>query len=145
MCWQPNHYWFRLWLVAWSAPSHYLDQYRNNVNWTLRNKLKWNFNQNFNYSIKYIWNCHLRNGSHFVSASMFWPLHCPPQILSEASQIAKFMGPTRGPSWVLPAPDGPHVGPMNLAIRDGILYHSWVQMPCCHSMTSHLWTQSCLM
>ena len=30
-----------------------------------------------------------------------------------ASQIAKFMGPT----WVLSAPDGPHVGPMNLAIR----------------------------
>ena len=30
------------------------------------------------------------------------------------SQIAKFMGPT----WVLSAPDGPHVSPMNLAIRD---------------------------
>ena len=29
------------------------------------------------------------------------------------TQIAKFMGPT----WVLSAPDGPHVGPMNLAIR----------------------------
>ena len=29
------------------------------------------------------------------------------------AQIAKFMGPTG----VLPAPDGPHVGPMNLAIR----------------------------
>ena len=28
-------------------------------------------------------------------------------------QIVKFMGPT----WVLSAPDGPHVGPMNLAIR----------------------------
>ena len=25
-----------------------------------------------------------------------------------------------GPTWVLPAPDGPHVGPMNLAIRDGM-------------------------
>ena len=23
-----------------------------------------------------------------------------------------------GPTWVLSAPDGPHVGPMNLAIRD---------------------------
>ena len=29
------------------------------------------------------------------------------------AQIAKFTGPT----WVLSAPDGPHVGPMNLAIR----------------------------
>ena len=26
-----------------------------------------------------------------------------------------------GPTWVLSAPDGPHVGPMNLAIRE-ILY-----------------------
>ena len=25
-----------------------------------------------------------------------------------------------GPNWVLSAPDGPHVGPMNLAIREGI-------------------------
>ena len=35
-------------------------------------------------------------------------------VHSTVSQIAKFMGPT----WVLSAPDGPHVGPMNLAIRD---------------------------
>ena len=26
-----------------------------------------------------------------------------------------------GPTWVLSAPDGPHVGPMNLAIRE-VLY-----------------------
>ena len=25
-----------------------------------------------------------------------------------------------GPTMVLPAPDGPHVGPMNLAIREGL-------------------------
>ena len=31
----------------------------------------------------------------------------------KGSQIAKFMGPT----WVLSAPDGPHVGQINLAIR----------------------------
>ena len=30
-----------------------------------------------------------------------------------STQIVMFMGPT----WVLSAPDGPHVGPMNLAIR----------------------------
>ena len=29
-----------------------------------------------------------------------------------------------GPTWVLSAPDGPHVGPMNLAIRDIILQPS---------------------
>ena len=34
------------WLVAWSAPSHYLNQCRNIVNWTLRNKFQVNLNQN---------------------------------------------------------------------------------------------------
>ena len=33
-------------LVAWSAPSHYLNQYWLIGNWTLRNKLQWNQNQN---------------------------------------------------------------------------------------------------
>ena len=30
---------------------------------------------------------------------------------------SKFHGANMGPTWVLSAPDGPHVGPMNLAIR----------------------------
>ena len=30
----------------------------------------------------------------------------------------KVHGVDMGPTWVLSAPDGPHVGPMNLAIRD---------------------------
>ena len=33
-------------VVAWSAPSHYLKQYWNIVNWTLRNKIQWNLNRN---------------------------------------------------------------------------------------------------
>ena len=33
-----------------------------------------------------------------------------------ATQIAKFMGPSWDPPWVLSAPDGPHDGPMNIAI-----------------------------
>ena len=32
---------------------------------------------------------------------------------------SKVYGANMGPTWVLSAPDGPHVGPMNLAIRDG--------------------------
>ena len=31
---------------------------------------------------------------------------------------SKVHGANMGPIWVLPAPDGPHVGLMNLAIRD---------------------------
>ena len=43
---ESGHHWFRKWLVAYSAPSHYLNQWWVIVNWTLRNKLQWNFNQN---------------------------------------------------------------------------------------------------
>ena len=32
---------------------------------------------------------------------------------------SKIHGADLGPTWVLSAPDGPHVGPMSLAIRDG--------------------------
>ena len=31
--------------ITWSAPSHYLNQCWDIVNWTLRNKLQWNFNR----------------------------------------------------------------------------------------------------
>ena len=33
---------------------------------------------------------------------------------------SKAHGANMGPTWVLSAPDGPHVGPMNLAIRETI-------------------------
>ena len=35
---------------------------------------------------------------------------------------SKVHGANMGPNWVLSAPDGPHVGPMNLAIRVGLRY-----------------------
>ena len=40
-----NHHWSRWWLVAWPAPSHYLNQCWDIINWALRNKLQWNFNR----------------------------------------------------------------------------------------------------
>ena len=40
----PN--WLRQWLVTCWAPSHHLNQCWDIVNWTLRKKLQWNFNQN---------------------------------------------------------------------------------------------------
>ena len=45
-CIYASVYWFRQWLVTWLAPSHYLNQCYNIVNWILGNKLQWNFNQN---------------------------------------------------------------------------------------------------
>ena len=35
---------------------------------------------------------------------------------------SKVHGANMGPTWVLSAPDGPHVGPMNLAIRDWYVF-----------------------
>ena len=40
---------------------------------------------------------------------------------------SKVHGTNMGPIWVLSAPDGPHVGPMNIAIKDA--------MPLTHTMT----------
>ena len=39
------------------------------------------------------------------------------EIASICSQIATFMGPNIGPTWVLSAPGRPHVGRINLVIR----------------------------
>ena len=41
-----GQHWFRQWLVACSAPSHYWNQCWLIVNWTLWNKLLWNLNRN---------------------------------------------------------------------------------------------------
>ena len=46
-----NHHCFRKWLVAWTAPSHFLNQCWNIVNWTLWNKFQWIFNRNSNIFI----------------------------------------------------------------------------------------------
>ena len=41
-----GQHWFKEWLVAYSAPSHYLNQCWRIVNWTLGDKRQWNLNQN---------------------------------------------------------------------------------------------------
>ena len=41
-----GYHWFRQCLVAWSAPSHHLNQFWYIVNWTPRNKLQWNLKRN---------------------------------------------------------------------------------------------------
>ena len=47
----------------------------------------------------------------FMKSKLSRAVHC-------TTQRAKFMGPTWGPpAWVMSVPDGPHDGPMNLAIR----------------------------
>ena len=66
-----NHHWFRQWLVAWSAPSHYLNQCSNIVNWTLRNNLQWNLNR-----ISFI----------FIQENVFENVVCKMAIISSRPQ-----------------------------------------------------------
>ena len=43
---------------------------------------------------------------------------------------SKVHGANMGPTWVLSAPDGTHVGPMNLAIRGGLYYDKAQKLVC---------------
>ena len=43
----------------------------------------------------------------------------PPRLLRN-NPDNKVHGATMGPTWVLSGPDGPHVGPMNLAMRNDL-------------------------
>ena len=77
----------------------------------------------------------------FVIDSMYLALHyirdvCYTHFTGNPIPDSKVHGANMGPTWVLSAPGGPHVGPMNLAVR--LLYEceiwSWVLhllLPCC--------------
>ena len=43
---QTYHHWIRQWLVAWPAPSHYMNKCGKIVNWIGGNKHQWNSNRN---------------------------------------------------------------------------------------------------
>ena len=49
---ESDQHWFRKWLVAYSAPSHYLNHSWVVVNWSLMNKLQWKLNRNYNIRIQ---------------------------------------------------------------------------------------------
>ena len=72
---ESGQHWFRWWIVAFSAPSHYLNQCLVFVNWTrIRNTLQWNFNQNLYFFIQEnaFENVGCQNGGHFVQGEMSW-------------------------------------------------------------------------
>ena len=52
---------------------------------------------------------------------------------------SKVHGANMGPNWVLSAPDGPHVGPMNLAIRVMAWHWTLSEPMMCH-MCHSAWT-----
>ena len=54
---------------------------------------------------------------------------------------SKVHGANMGPTWVLSAPDGPHVGPMNLAIRDAACDFWYIH--CHHGNREWSWCELC--
>ena len=70
--WTYDH-WFRYWLVAWMAPSHFMNQWWTIVNLTLRNKLQWNTNRKLHIFIKEnaFENVVCQSGSHLARPQCF--------------------------------------------------------------------------
>ena len=103
-------------LVLRQVTSHYLHQCWLIVNWTpMINELRGNLNQIHLFSLKKcISKCGLKNGGHFVPASTCeicreGSVHTSTgNTTQKASLIARFMGPTWGPSGA----DRTQVGPM---------------------------------
>ena len=60
----------------------------------------------------FVW--HILCWYNLISTSIFEIVHCDWSYILDS----KFRVANMGPTWVLTAPGGPHVGPMNLAIRD---------------------------
>ena len=98
-----------------TAPSHYPNQWWPIFSWTLRNEFWRNLNQN-----KIILFFIPKKGDLKMPCAKRRQF-CPGLTLSIISGWClpgcKFHVANMGPIWVLSAPDGPHVGHMNLAIR----------------------------
>ena len=100
--------------------SHYLNQCWLIVKWTRRKIFQWNHSQNSYISFKkmhFKMSAKLRQFCLGLNVKLKWKYHNP---------YSKVHGANMWPTWVLSAPDGPHVGPTNLAIREALsLTSSW--------------------
>ena len=63
----------------------------------------------------------------YVQRIQWWLMEC--QHNGPVIPDSKVPGANMVPTWVLSAPDGPHVGPMNLAIRDVFPCHDIIMGP----------------
>ena len=63
----------------------------------------------------------------YVQRIQWWLMECHHK--GPVIPDSKVHGANMGPTWVLSAPDGPHVGPMNLAIRDVFPCHDVIMGP----------------
>ena len=101
-----EHHWLRQWLGVCSTPIHYINLFSFIINRNSTNRHQWNYSWNSNIHLKKM---HL----------LMWCAKCgiSKNITVIYSPDSEIHGANMGPTWVLSAPDRPHVGAMNLAIR----------------------------
>ena len=97
-------------LVACSVPNHYLNQY-----WLLN----CNFKNRFQRTLNQYWIVSCQSAIENVVRNIVVISSMPRWVIRE-NPDSKVYGANMRPTWVLSAPDGPHVGPMNLVIREAI-------------------------
>ena len=93
---ESDQHWFRQWLVAYSAPSHYLNQCQVIVNRTLKNELQWNFNQNTKLFIH-------ENASE-ISSAKWWPFCAGENVFSNMMQMILKIVNLLATTWDIPGP-----------------------------------------
>ena len=100
----------------------------------MRNHVGKYFFTNMDFNMVHMYKCiyiYIYSNSGPVIPYTWWHTYTwkyPHLILYTARHYpySKIHGANMGPTWVLSAPDGPHVGPMNLAIRVLISVPHWV-------------------
>ena len=119
----------------------YMNHCWNIVILTLVNKLHWNFYPNSNI---------------FIQENAFENVVCEIASICLGLNMLKHItysvwwntpdnkahGANMGPAWVLSAPDGPHVSPMNRAIGD-VERHSWMRDTQHHVRPSRCYSSLC--
>ena len=107
--------WFREWLVAYSAPSYYLNQCWLIVNWLLTNKLQWNLNQNINL---------------FVDENAYENIFCEMKAILSRGRWVKDL-------WILIA-EGTYLSPLVATCKS-----NWIHLAKWRHLATWIWVNIC--
>ena len=116
-----NHHGWWLWnylaSCQWGFESNYSHFHLQNYFDNIRLIVNGNLNQNATFSIQNM-TLNLKISSAKCCSYRLGLVVLAVNVLTGNIPDSKVHGTNMGPTWVLSVPDGPHVGPMNLAIRD---------------------------
>ena len=117
----------------WPAPSHYLNQWWNIVNWTIGNKFHGNLNKKkliHFHSRKCVWKCRLENCGHFVSASICYADRTPFRMLKPLFSASPEQRQTHFSLYIMPCIHWIHT--------------FWIKIICVHFSGGALKTCACI-